>query len=56
MEWLTDYPLLVASCLFCVYPGVAFFAGVVITNYVIKRGGLPRLTWPDLPARGDDDE
>lgn len=57
MEWLTDYPLVVASCLFCFYPGVAFLAGGFLFNYVGKRGGLPRLSWPDeSTAGGDDDE
>lgn len=56
-DFMANYPLVVASCLFCILPGGLLAVGVSIGRAVERRGGWPRLSWPVASmGEGDSDD
>lgn len=47
LDFFSQYPLVGACFFFCLTPAGIFAAGWGCHAYIAKRGGLPRVSWPD---------
>lgn len=57
MDFLANNPFIAICGLICIYPGAAAAVGYYIGSQFSRRGGPPRLVWPDQengePGRPD---